>query len=96
MLQLKTYAKFTGNSVSAKLGDIFQLKTSFSYKCFESRVSRDNKFNINNYNDMVKEILFWKFNITNSNNKYLANYHILHVFFPNLFSVDISFTTKII
>ena len=62
------------------LGDITQLKTRFIYQCIESRVSWDKKFNINNYNKMVEEILFWKFNITKLNNKSLYGYEIPHLF----------------
>ena len=56
------------------------LKTRFIYQCIESRVSWDKKFNINNYNKMVKEILFWKFSITKLNSKSLYGYEIPHLF----------------
>ena len=60
----RTLAKFAGKIISTKfvLGDITLLKTRFIYQCIESRVSWDKKFNINNYNKMVEEIVFWKFN----------------------------------
>ena len=60
----RTLGKFVGKIISTKfvLGDITLLKTRFIYQCLESRVSWDKKFNINNYNKMVEEILFWKFN----------------------------------
>ena len=68
--------------MSAKfvLWDITQLKTRFIYQCLESRVSWDEKFNINNYNKMVEEILAWKFNITKLNNKSLYGHKIAHLF----------------
>ena len=61
-------------------GDITQLKTRFTYQCIESRVSWDKKFNINSYNKMVEEILYWKFNITKLNNKSLYGHEIPHLF----------------
>ena len=68
--------------ILAKLvsGDITQLKTRFTYQCIESRVSWDKKFNINNYNKMVGEILYWKFIITKLNNKSLYGHEIPHLF----------------
>ena len=59
-VSLAELAKLTEIFISAKfmVGDITQIKTSFLYKCIQTRVSWDNKFNINNYNDMVNEILF--------------------------------------
>ena len=60
-ISARTLAKLAGKIISTKfvLGDITQLKTRFIYQCIESRVSWDKKFNINNYNKMVEEILFW-------------------------------------
>ena len=78
----RTLANLAGKIISTKfvLGDITQLKTRFIYQCIESRVSWDKKFNINNYNKMVEEILFWKFNITKLNKKSLYRYEISHLF----------------
>ena len=78
----RTLAKLAGKIISTKfvLGDITQLKTRFIYQCIESRVSWDKKFNINNYNKMVEEILFWKFNIRKLNNKSLYGHEIPHLF----------------
>ena len=78
----RTLAKLAGKIICTKfvLGDITQLKTRFIYQCIESRVSWDKKFNINNYNKMVEEILFWKFNIRKLNNKSLYGHEIPHLF----------------
>ena len=78
----RTLANLAGKIISTKfvLGDITQLKTRFIYQCIESRVSWDKKFNINNYNKMVEDILFWKFNIRKLNNKSFYRNEI-----PNLF-----------
>ena len=56
----RTVAKLAGKIISTKfvLGDITQLKSRFIYQFIESRVSWDKKFNINNYNKMVEEIVF--------------------------------------
>ena len=62
------------------LGDITQLKTRFIYQCTESRVFWDKKFNISNYNKRVEEILIWKFNIKQSNNKSLSGHETPHLF----------------
>ena len=62
------------------LGDIIQLKTRFICQCIECRVSWDKKFNINNYNKMVEEILFWKFNIRKFHKKCLYGHEIPHLF----------------
>ena len=67
----RTLSKLTGKLISTKfiIGNIVQLKTRALYKATEKRLSWDKKFNIGNYNDTVEEILFWKFNIHNLNNK---------------------------
>ena len=67
----RTLSKLTGKLISTKftIGDIVQLKTRALYKVIEKRLSWGKKFNIGNYNDKVEEILFWKFNICNLNNK---------------------------
>ena len=62
------------------LGDITQLKTRFIYQCIESRVSWDKEFNINSYNKMVEEILFWTFKIKKLNNKSLYRHEIPQLF----------------
>ena len=62
------------------IGNIVQLKTRALYKVIEKRLSWDKKFNIGNYNDTVEEILYWKFNIRNLNNKVFREYRI-----PSLF-----------
>ena len=69
----RTLAKLEGKIITTKfvLGDIARLKTRFIYQCIESGVSWDKKFNINNYNKTVEEILFWKFNITKLSNRSL-------------------------
>ena len=81
-ISVRTLAKLAGKIISTKfaLGDITQLKARFAYQCIESRASRDKKFNINNYNKMVEEILFWKFNIKKLNNKSLYGHEIPHLF----------------
>ena len=56
------------------------MKTRALYKVIEKRLSWDKKFNIGNYNDTVEEILYWKFNIRNLNNKVFREYRI-----PSLF-----------
>ena len=63
-ISARTLAKLAGKIISTKfvLGDITQSKSRFIYQFIESRVSWDKKFNINNYNKMVEEIVFWKFN----------------------------------
>ena len=67
----RTLSKLTGKLISTKfiIGNIVQLKTRALYKVTEKRLSWDKKINIGNYNDTVEEILFWKFNIHNLNNK---------------------------
>ena len=72
----------TGKLISTKfiIGNIVQLKTRALYKVIEKRLSWDKKFNIGNYNDTVEEILYWKFNIRNLNNKVFREYRI-----PSLF-----------
>ena len=81
-ISVRTLAKLAGKIISTKfaLGDITQLKARFAYQCIESRASRDKKFNINNYNKMVDEILFWKFNIKKLNNKSLYGHEFPHLF----------------
>ena len=51
----------TGKLISTK----FIIGNIVLYRVIEKRLSWDKKFNIGNYNDTVKEILFWKFNIRN-------------------------------
>ena len=46
----------------------------------EKRLSWDKIFNIGNYNGTFEEILFWKFNIRNLNNKAFREHRI-----PSLF-----------
>ena len=72
----------TGKLISAKfiIGNIVQLKTRALLKVIEKRLSWDKKINIGNYNHTVEEILFWKFNIRNLNNKALREYKILSLF----------------
>ena len=60
--------------------DVTQLKKRFIYQCIESWISPEKMFNINDYNKMVEEILFWKFNIGKSNNKYLYRHETAHLF----------------
>ena len=50
------------------------------YRKIEKRLSWDKKFSIEYYNDLVEEILYWKFNICNLNNKVFREYRI-----PSLF-----------
>ena len=57
-----------------------QLKIRALYKVIEKRLSWDKRFNVGNYNDTVEEILFWKFNIRNLNNKAFRGYKV-----PSLF-----------
>ena len=78
----RTLSKLTGKLISTKciIGNIVQLKTRALYKVIEKRLSWDKKFNIGNYNDTVEEILYWKFNIRNLNNKVFREYRI-----PSLF-----------
>ena len=66
----QTLSKLTGKLISTKfvIVNIVQLKTRALYKVIENR---GKKFNIRNYYDTVKEILYWKFNIRNLNNKVL-------------------------
>ena len=71
-----------GKVISTKfvIGDITQLKTRFIYKCIESRISWDKKFNLNEYQGVINEILFWKFNIKVLNFKSLVNLGIPYLF----------------
>ena len=46
----------------------------------ESRVSWDKKFNINNYNKIIEEVLFWKLNIRKLNDKSLYGHENPHLF----------------
>ena len=57
----RTLSKLTGKLISTK----FIIGNIVLYRVIEKRLSWDKKFNIGNYNDTVKEILFWKFNIRN-------------------------------
>ena len=59
------------------IGDIVQLKTRFLCKSIEQSSSWDKTFNIENYNDKVYKILFWKFNFVKYNNKVINCYNIL-------------------
>ena len=72
----------TGKLISTKfvIGNIAQLKTRALYKVMEKRLSWDKKFNIRNHNDMVQEILYWKFDIRNLNNKVFREYRIASLF----------------
>ena len=76
------YRKLIGKLISIKfiIGNIVQLKARALYKVIEKRLSWDKKINIGNYNDMVEEILFWKFNIRNLNNKAFREYKITSLF----------------
>ena len=78
----RTLAKLTGKLISAKfiIGNIVQLKTRALFKVIEKRLSWDKKINTGNYNHTVEEILFWKFNIRNLNNKAFREYKILSLF----------------
>ena len=81
-LSARTLAKLAGKIISTKfvLRDITQLKARFIYQCIESRLFWDKKLNINNYNKIAQEILFWKFNIKKLNNKSLYKHEIPHLF----------------
>ena len=74
----RTLAKLAGQLIATKyaIGDIVQLKSRFLYKSIEQSSSWDKSFNIENYNDMVDEILFWKFNLVKYNNKVMNCYNI--------------------
>ena len=74
----RTLAKLAGQLVSTKyvIGDTAQLKTRFFYKSIEQSSSWDKTFNIRNYNDTVDEILFWKFNLVQYDNKVINLYNI--------------------
>ena len=78
----RTLSKLTGKLISTKfiIGNIVQLKTRALYKVIEKRLSWDKKINIGDYNGTVEEILSWKFNIGNLNNKAFREYKI-----PSLF-----------
>ena len=78
----RTLSKLTGKLISIKLkiGNMVQLKTRALYKVIERRLSWDKKFNFGNYNNTVEEILFYKFNIRNLNNKAFREYRISSLF----------------
>ena len=76
--QAKLQAKLAGQLISIKyvIADIVQLKTRFFYKSIEQSFSWGKAFNIENYNDTVDEILFWKLNLMKYNNKVINCYNI--------------------
>ena len=78
----RTLSKLTGKRISIKLkiGNMVQLKTRALYKVIEKRLTWDKKFNFGNYNNTVEEILFYKFNIRNLNNKAFREYRISSLF----------------
>ena len=78
----QTLSKLTRKLISTKfiIGNMVQLKTRAVYKVIEKRLSWGKSFNVGNYNDTVEEILFWKFNMRNLNNKAFREYKI-----PSLF-----------
>ena len=59
----RNLAKLAGQLVLTKYvtDDIVQLKTRFLYKSIEQSSSWDKS--LGNCNDMIDEILFWKFNL---------------------------------
>ena len=73
----RTLAELAGQLISTKyvIGDIVQLKTRFLYKSIQSS-SWDKTFNIGNYKGTVEEILFWKLNLVEYNNKVINCYNI--------------------
>ena len=74
----RTLAKFAGQLVSSKyvIGDIVQLKIPILNKSIEQGSSWDKILYIENDNDTLDEILFWKFNLVKYNNKVTNCYNI--------------------
>ena len=58
--------KAWGKLISIKfgLGDTVQLKTKNLYKVIENQLLRDSRMNWTNYEKAIKELIFWKDNIT--------------------------------
>lgn len=71
----RNLSRITGKVVSTKfiLGDIVRLKTRFLYKVIDDQSSWDSRVNILNFNEALKEIIFWRDNITSLNKKYIKN-----------------------
>ena len=51
---------------------LVSLKTRYSYHIIESRISWDSKIKINNFNDVISEIIFWRDNIDRINRRNIA------------------------
>ena len=71
-------ARLAGKIISTKfvLGNVVRLRTRFLYRLIESRVSWDKTFNVLHYNEVVNEILFWKFNLCALNKRPIIKYNI--------------------
>ena len=82
ILSARTLSKLAVKLILTKfiIGNIVQLKTSALYKVIEKQLSWDKIINIGNYNDTVKEILYWKCSIRNLNNKLFRKYKITSLF----------------
>ena len=55
-------AKFVGMIISMKfvIKSLVSLMTRFTYQVIASRITWDKKLNINNHNEAIGEILFWR------------------------------------
>ena len=71
-------ARLAGKVISTKFvfGNIVRLKTRFLYRLIESRISWDKPFSLIRFNDVVSEILFWKFNLTSLNKRKITKYEV--------------------
>ena len=71
-------ARLAGKIISTKfvLGNVVRLRTHFFYRLIESRISWDKTFNVLHYNEVVNEILFWKFNLCALNKRPIIKYNV--------------------
>ena len=64
-------SRIAGNVVSMKfvLSNVIRLRTRSIYRCIESQLSWDGKFNILHFPEAHKEVLFWRDNIISLNKR---------------------------
>ena len=92
----RVLCRLTGKVVSMKfvLSNIIKLKTRSLYKAIDEAASWDGKFNIFNYSDAHKEILFWRDNIDLLNNKSILKSQVKYTIYSDASSSGIGAILK--
>ena len=67
----RSLSKIAGKIVSMKfvLQNVIRLQTRYIYKAIDDQLSWDGRFNILNYPETIKEIIFWRDNVNSLNKK---------------------------